>query len=579
MRDDLKAFFLEPKTPRQRQYEALRAYVVEQTPAKQVARRFGFTEKSLYALAHELRTGKLVLVPKPASGPRDRRITPYVREAIGEMRKQELSVAEIAERLDKENVARLSYSTVERVVKDAGFGKLARRPAKQRGLSKKNTLLAQPSRNLDFDELEPFNVECQIAGLFAFLPYLIESGMMDLLQELPLAASNRIGKRQAFLSFLALKLTGAQRLSHVRQYDRDIGLGLFAGLNVLPKPTYMGTYSCLVSAAGCRALQTAVVSRMRQWQPELFAGATINLDFHSIPHFGERSEMEKVWCGARNKALKGANTFFAQDAETNALLYANADVLRKEASGEVMRFVEYLQEIKGVIDETLVFDSRLTNYKTLGELDQAGIKFITLRRRSKTLSEQTGALGEAQWEKIKLPIPKRKHQRFLVHESAVTLKGCPRPLRQIIMKDHGRAAPTYVITNNRQFPLVDVLTVYTRRWRIENKLSELVDFFNLNALSSPLMVRIHFDLLLSVVASFLYRRLARDLPRFEKHLAPDIFRRFIDMPGRVRFDGRDFEVRLRKRAHTPVLLGVERLQGPLEVPWLDNRRLRLVFTP
>lgn len=495
------------------------------------------------------------------------------------MRKDDLSVANIAERLGQGNIARLSHSTVERVLKDAGFGKLARRVAAKRGMSMNNTLLSQPSQDLEFDDLEPFNVECQIAGLFAFLPYLIESGIIDSLASLPLPASNRVGKQQAFLSFLALKLTGAERLCHVRQYDRDVGLGVFAGLNVLPKPTYMGTYSCLVSAAVCRELQTAIVSRARQWEPALFSGATINLDFHSIPHFGAKSEMEKVWCGARNKVMKGANTFFAQDAETNALLCANADVLRKDASNEVLRFVEYMKGVKGVVDETLVFDSRLTNYEVLGELDEAGIKFITLRRRSKTLKEQTDALEAGQWEKVKLPIPKRKHQRFLAHESEVSLKGCAWPLRQIIMKDHGRAEATYVITNNREIKLIDVLTVYARRWRIENKLAELVDFFNLNALSSPILVRIHFDLLLSVVASLLYSRLARDLPRFEKNLAPEIFRRFIDMPGRVRFDGREFEIRIRKRAHTPVLLGVERLRQPVEVPWLGGRRLRLVFTP
>jgi hypothetical protein len=127
--------------------------------------------------------------------------------------------------------------------------------------------------------------------------------------------------------------------------------------------------------------------------------------------------------------------------------------------------------------------------------------------------------------------------------------------------------------------LVEILAVYARRWRIENKLAELVDFFNLNALSSPIMVRIFFDLLLSVVASFFYRRFAQDLPRFEKKLAPDIFRNFVDMPGRVRFDGENFEIRIRKRAHTPILLGVKKLQEPIEIPWLEGRRLKMIFTP
>jgi IS4 transposase len=182
------------------------------------------------------------------------------------------------------------------------------------------------------------------------------------------------------------------------------------------------------------------------------------------------------------------------------------------------------------------------------------------------LLEQTEMIPEADWQKVKLPIPKRKRQNFLAHESEVYLKGCPNPLRQIIMKDHGRAEPTYVITNNRELSLVEILLIYARRWRIENKLAELVDFFHLNALSSPIMVRIFFDLLLSVIASSLYRRLAQDLPRFEKTLAPELFRRFINMPGRVRYDGQQFEIRIRKRSHTPILLGVPKLQESVSIP-------------
>jgi transposase len=579
MRDDLKAFFLNPKPPRQRQYEALRAYVLDQAPARQTARRFGFTEKTLYALAHDLRTGKLDLFPKPSVGPKNRRLTRYVRDAICQMRKNNMAVTEIVQRLDEQDIARLSPSTVERALKDAGFGKLPRRAASKRSRSKNNTLLSSASKDLDFGDLDPFHVDCQIAGLFCFLPYLVESGIMEAIDSLPLPGSNCIGKQQAFLSFLALKLTGAERLSHVHQYDQDRGLGLFAGLNVLPKPTYMGTYSCLVSGEDCKQLQKSIVARARQWEPDLFCGKTINLDFHSIPHFGQQAQMENVWCGARNKSMTAANTFFAQDAETNALLYANADVLRKDAANEVLRFVEYLQDVKGVVDQTLVFDSRLTNYTVLAELAKAKIKFITLRRRAKSLKDHTETIEPNQWEKVKLKIPKREHQKFLAHQSEVFIKGCKEPLRQIIMKDHGRAEPTYVITNNRQIKLEDVLIIYARRWRIENKLSELVHFFNLNALSSPIMVRIHFDLLLSVVASLLYSRFARDLPRFEKHRAPEIFRRFIDMPGRVRYNGRDFEIRIRKRAHTPILLGVEKLRNPVQVPWLGGRQLRLVYTP
>ncbi len=578
MRDDLKPFFLDPARPKQRQYEALRAYVVEEAPAKEAAEAFGFSEKTLFAMAHDLRVGKLVFFPRGVTGPKERRVSPHLRETVCSLRKEGLSAADIHSRLGDEKTG-VGLSTVERVLRDAGFGKLPRRTEAARGLSGKNTFLPQAARNLAFAELKPFSAECQVAGIFFFMPYLLESGLAEAFQGLPLPQSKQIGGTQAMLSLLALKLIGGERLSHVRQFDHDAGLGLFAGLNVPPKPTYMGTYSCLASAQLCRDLQNKIVSGFAAREPSFFSGATINLDFHSIPHFGEQSAMEKVWCGARGKALKGANTFFAQDAETKSLLYANADVLRKNGSKEILRFVDYLRDIKGVIDQTLVFDSRLTNYKILGELDGEGVKFITLRQRGKNLAAQTAAIPPARWRKIRLPIPKRKHQVFLAHENEAVLKGCPVPLRQIIMKDHGRAEATYVVTNNRDLPLTDILTVYARRWRIENKLAELVNFFNLNALSSPVMVRIHFDLLLSIAADFLYHRFAADLPRFENHLAPDIFRRFIDMPGLVRYDGDVFEVRIRKRAHTPILMGVEKLQRPVIVPWLGGKLLRIVFTP
>ncbi len=579
MHEDLRAFFAEPKTAKQRQYEALRAYAMDGMSAAQAAHRFGFTESSVYALARDLRGGKLDFFPRGVTGPRQRRLTPYVRDKILSMRESNLSVEEIAQRLNAEDSVHLGTSTVERVLKDVGHGKLHRRTAVQRGFTKSNTLIPETAHNLDFEQLQPFCGECQVAGIFFFLPYIIESGIMEALSDAPVPQSGRIGKSQALLSLLALKLIGGQRLCHVRQYDHDQGFGVFAGLNVLPKPTYAGTYSCLMSAQACRETQRKLIATLAAKEPKLFSGTTINLDFHSIPHFGDQSQMENVWCGSRNKAMKAANTFFAQDAQTNAVLYANSDVLRRDAAQEVLRFVEFMRAVKGVVDQTLVFDSRLTKYEILGQLDHQGIRFITLRTRSKGLVQQILAEPASQWLKVHLPIPKRKHQDFFAHESDVVLPGCERPLRQIVVKDHGRAEPTFVITNNRELPLTQVLTVYAHRWHIENKLAELVDFFNLNALSSPIMVRIHFDLLLSVVASFLYHRFAQDLPRFEKQLAPAIFRDFIDMPGKVRFDGKSFEVRLRKRSHTPVLLGVAKLAKPIEVPWLGGRQLQISFTP
>ena len=61
MREDLKAFFFDPKTPKQRQYEALRAYVLEEVTAKDAAICFGFTESTLYSITWTSQNQKLTV--------------------------------------------------------------------------------------------------------------------------------------------------------------------------------------------------------------------------------------------------------------------------------------------------------------------------------------------------------------------------------------------------------------------------------------------------------------------------------------------------------------------------------------
>ena len=211
------------------------------------------------------------------------------------------------------------------------------------------------------------------------------------MQKCHLSESTDIDAVQACLSMLPFKLMGSERLSHIQQYDQEPGLGIFAGLNVLPKSTYLRPYSCRTSAALLDTLQTELVSHFQSRFPFLYQSSTINLDFHSIPHFGLDSQMEKVWCGARGKALKGANVLLAQDGASDVILYTRADILRKNETDEIKAFAKYWKGIKGAVDETLVFDCKLTKYKVLGELDSDpfNIKFITLRKRYQALLEKT----------------------------------------------------------------------------------------------------------------------------------------------------------------------------------------------
>jgi len=576
---NLTELFTQNLSPRQKQYEAIRAVAFNEGTLEKIASRFGYTPQSLRVLIHRVVSGKQALFPVIKRGPKKLQTSPDTINSVIRLRRQKrLNSQEIADELARSDIS-ISDRTVERILADAGFPKLRRRTAKERGIGKKGALIPQRSAHLDFNTLKPFRAECQVAGVFFFLPYIMESGVLDIVKQCALPQSADIGNQQAALSMLLLKLIGKERLSHIRPHDTDLGFGIFAGLNVLPKPTYMGSYSCRTEASILLDFQRKIITMFRRNYPDWYSGKTIHLDFHSIPHFGEESEMERVWCGSRGKAMKGANTIFAQDGTSDSLLYSRADIKRSKSSEEIKKFVDYWLSVKGIVDETLVFDSKLTRYDSLYELDEEDIKFITLRTRSKNLIEETQQIPECDWEKVYLPIPKRKHKHVKAYQNQVApIKG-KKALRQVIIKDHGRAEPTFLITNNDELKIVDLLTIYAKRWHIENKLAELVKFFNLNALSSPIMIRIHFDLLWTMIADTLYHLFAQDLRRFEKCGAPKIFNQFVDMPGQVVFDGKSLTIKIRKRATTPILMGVEKLKNEMLIPWLDGMPLKIVWTP
>jgi transposase len=570
-------YFNNPVTKRQKQYEAVRAIIVEGQSIEIVAKRFDYKRNTIYSLVKDFKAGKIELFPNVKKGPKQQKTTQNVQDRIINFRKQGLSTSDIHSNLKEEDI-NISAITIERILKRAGFVKLKRRTNIELGKTVKNKIIPQRSQHINFTTLEEFNIDCPTIGVFFFIPYILESGIIDVLKQCNLPQSSDIGSTQASLSMLLLKLIGIKRLTHIGAYDQEPGLGVFSGLNVLPKPTYMNTYSCRCSEEQLMNLQNQVISIFKNKYSNFYNSDYINLDFHSIPHYGDESEMEKIWCGAKGKTMKGANTIFASDSQSNVILYTRADILRREEVQEVKKFINFWKNIKGDVNETLVFDCKFTTYKILDDLQNDNIKFITLRKRYASLLSETLTIPKDKWQKVYIPIPKRKYKHVSIWESDVQLINGGNTFRQIVVKDHGRVNPTFILTNNKTLALQDVLKVYAKRWHIENKLAELVAFFNLNSLSSPIMIRIHFDILWTMIADTFYRIFARDIRRFEDNLAPSIFSKFINMPGRVTYDGNKFIIKIRKRAYTPVLMGMQKLQTPLTVPWLDGKTIEIVWT-
>jgi IS30 family transposase len=148
--------FLRPALPMQRQYEALRAFYVDRVPAREVARRFGYTTNGFHSLRRDFakdRSMRKFFIVR-ARRPPNRRPGKMarLRERVVELRKNFWSVFDIQEQLRREGYG-LSSSSVFRILRAAGFGRLPRRleeerrhfgPARERGRQGRAGLEAPP---------------------------------------------------------------------------------------------------------------------------------------------------------------------------------------------------------------------------------------------------------------------------------------------------------------------------------------------------------------------------------------------------------------------------------------------------
>ena len=572
MRDE--KFFTHPQYEWQRRYEALRALYVERLPHKIVADRFGYSPGYIRLLRHQFAHGKIDLTePLPADKTQRRRVSAETRRKIIQWRNQQLSSGQITELLSEDGIE-LSVRTVERVIAEEGFAKLPRRTRLKTGITVKGAEIPERSQIVLLSNLDGQRLNSDNAGVFLFAPLLSQLDIASIVKSADLPGSKVIPAVNYLLSFIALKLIGTERYAHVGDHSFDQALGLFAGLNVLPKCTAMSTYSYSLSDMQIQRLQKAFIDNASNLG--LYDGHFVNLDFHTVPHFGDESVLEKHWAGARGKRMKGALTLFAQDSQSKLILYTDADIRRSESDDQVIRFLTFWKTIRRGVRPTLVFDSKFTSYAKLSELNaEHNVKFITLRRRGATMVDDIKAIDD--WKTIHIPHDKRKYPNPQVHESFTGLRHYSGQVRQVIVRGNGREKPAFLITNDFDMPLELLVGNYARRWRVENGIAEAVKFFHLNALSSPIVTKVHFDIALTMVADTLYTMLARKLRGFEDCDAPKLYRHFVRGKGTISVDGATVNVIYPKRAHNPILRQVPWHNLPKHMPAFGNTKLVLNF--
>jgi hypothetical protein len=566
-----RRLFLEPRSPKHRQYEALRAFFVEGRSSVEVARTFGYTPGSFQVMCHHFRRDPdPIFFVSPRSGPRHRPGRQGARDRIVAMRKQNHSVYEISEAL-KEGGYRLSPSAVRQVLDEEGFAPLPRRLDEERPGPR---VSVEPTADVRSFVMRPGRFETACGGLFLFVPDLVRLDVDAMARSARFPGSKMIPSTHALRSYLALKLWSIERKSHVMSLVADRGLALFAGLNCIPKKSYLSEYPSRID-------HDKTLRLLSSWHEHvagesLFVGESFNLDFHSVPYFGEHPVIERHYVAMRSRRQPSVLSFLAQDAEGQAFCYSNADLRKGEEAEEIFRFIAFWKRAHDKLPRELVFDSRLTTQPNLVRLDDMGIDFITLRRRSPQLLEQVDALPASAWRTVELDVPTRRYRTPRVYEQTVTISG--RAFRQLFIDDLGHDKPTVLLTNQRHRPVDKLITRYAQRMLIENALSDAVRFFHMNALSSAVGLKVDLDMALLVIASGLYRLVARRMRGYADAQARQIFRDLINMPATVDIDRDSVTVQFHRRAHLPIVVASGMLTS-LKVPWWRGATLRLLAGP
>jgi transposase len=573
----LADLFRHPALVAQRNYEICKAYYLEGTPAQRLAQRFALHPDSVRAIVRDFARQpdleQLFVINHPG-----RQAAPKREQLAGDiarLRRQGLSLEEIQQQLRQQGRS-ISQSYLCRILQRQGLsGARPSRPCRpSAGQQARDGSEVPAAADVRLCSWQPGRgFATRVAGLFLFVPLLLELDVPAAVQQAGWPGSRPIPALQALLALLAPKLLGKRRVSHISDLCTDEGAGLFAGLNVLPKATFATDYSYRTERAMSERFVTALLAKVPWAEPP----HSFNLDFHTIPFRGDDADLEQHWLAQRNRAHVAVMAFVAQECRRRVLCYATANVLRDEADRMAVRFADHWQAQTGRYPARLLFDSRVTTYAGLNDLNQRQVGFITIRRRGSGMLRRVAGLPADAWQRCQ--VTQAKGRKRLIHyvDEEVRLADYRGAVRQIIVQGLGREEPTFFLTNDRPQRLTarEVVQTYAQRNLLENGLGEQITFFHLDCLCSDVRLHVDFDLTLTVWADLLYRELARRLKGFERASPGKLFRKFVDTAGRVEIEEDKVRVHLAKRAHNPLLKEAGLARRTPAVPWLGGRPLQI----
>jgi hypothetical protein len=401
-------------------------------------------------------------------------------------------------------------------------------------------------------------------------------GFDSLVRQAGYPGTKMIPADAALLSLLVMKLLRKERRSHIDDFNVDEGLGLFAGLNVLPKKSFATDYSYRTQRQQQEKLLGSWVKKL---SPILLPEAkSFSLDFHPIPYRGDDAVLENHYIPCRGQACPSVQTFFAQEHQKQVFCYANANLIRDEQQKEVIRFVDYWKDLTGRNPEWLYFDSKLTTYSELSELNARNVHFVTIRRRGSAILNRLEHTAKSDWKSASIDIPRRRNKRIHYLDEQVRLDDYEGTLRQIAVTGLGRERPTLFLANHPDASPREMIMNYARRNGIEDGLGTNVDFFQMDNLSSEVRLNVDLDVTLTVIANSCYRWLANKLKGFDHAKPKQLSRKFIETSGEIEvMPNRVLRVTFDRRSHNPVLREAALDKDCRPIPWLKGYRIEFDY--
>jgi hypothetical protein len=572
---NIQDYFLKPNSIAQKQYEALRLYFVEKVPAADVAKRFGYTYRGFTTIISNFRKKlkskqacELFFFEQKKGRKRPDNIQ-SANNIIISMRQTNHSVDEIKTVLDSKGY-KICEKTIYNILKAEGFPRLARRNKETKEKLQTPQIQAEISVSLGFDQPEEF--KSNSAGILCLLPYIEKLGIREIIEKSSYPGTKQITRLSSILSFIGLKASNVRRYTADNIWCMDRGSGLFAGLNVLPKAAWFSSYSHRVTSEMNRNF---LIQLSRKWIAESMIGDTVNLDFTTIPYWGDSEHLENNWSGKRGKALASLLAVLAQDPDSGIIDYGDVNVLHKDESAVVLEFLDFYRKSDNGKNELkyLVFDSKFTNYQNLNKLNIADIKFVTIRRRGKNIVDRLENTPKSKWKTIRVQASANKKRGLNILDEVTKLKGYEGSVRQVSITGHGKIKPAIIISNDFEISTENLVRKYAKRWLIEKEISEQISFFHLNNVSSSMVIKVDFDLTMSILTHNIFRLLSNDLHRFEHLSDQSLYEQFLLNSADIEINNDSIIIKYKKKRNLPLLLDTMNMYKNISYPWLDNKKI------